>query len=554
MKKTTVAVAVVAALALGAGGYGLWALGMSQGMEMMSAPIGGPSGDAAQSSGAGQDPSTWSIPQGEAATRRHMDSGIKAGDVDPETGLRVLYYHDPMVPGRNFDSPGKSPFMDMMLVPAYAGGDSADTSSVKVSPRIQQNLGIRTAPVVPGTLAPEVTASGSVLWNERERAVVQSRAMGYVEKMTVTATLDKVKAGQTLLSVYVPDWVAAQEEFLSLRRMSGPNLEPLVQAARQRMLQVGMTNAQIQAVERSGSVQPRLAISAPREGVVTELAVREGMTVQPGMTLMEINGLSTVWVQAEVPESQAVYVQPGVAVQARAQAVPGQTFEGTVQTVLPQVNVNTRTVLARIVLKNPDGRLLPGMFVQTRFADTQRKSSLLVPSEAVIFTGRRAVVMLAQEEGRFMPVEVKTGLEYGGQTEVLDGLQEGQLVVLSGQFLIDSEASLRGLEAKLNGADDPAQASKVTSQRYTTEAVVEASGPDSLTVTHPPIDVLKWPEMTMDFAWPDDMQQMPRTELKPGDKVNMEFQMQDEDIPKITRITPLVPDAAAQPPKAGGAR
>lgn len=554
MKKTTVAVAVVAALALGAGGYGLWALGMSQGMEMMSAPIGGPSGDAAQSSGAGQDPSTWSIPQGEAATRRHMDSGIKAGDVDPETGLRVLYYHDPMVPGRNFDSPGKSPFMDMMLVPAYAGGDSADTSSVKVSPRIQQNLGIRTAPVVPGTLAPEVTASGSVLWNERERAVVQSRAMGYVEKMTVTATLDKVKAGQTLLSVYVPDWVAAQEEFLSLRRMNGPNLEPLVQAARQRMLQVGMTNAQIQAVERSGSVQPRLAISAPREGVVTELAVREGMTVQPGMTLMEINGLSTVWVQAEVPESQAVYVQPGVAVQARAQAVPGQTFEGTVQTVLPQVNVNTRTVLARIVLKNPDGRLLPGMFVQTRFADTQRKSSLLVPSEAVIFTGRRAVVMLAQEEGRFMPVEVKTGLEYGGQTEVLDGLQEGQLVVLSGQFLIDSEASLRGLEAKLNGADDPAQASKVTSQRYTTEAVVEASSPDSLTVTHPPIDVLKWPEMTMDFAWPDDMQQMPRTELKPGDKVNMEFQMQDEDIPKITRITPLVPDAAAQPPKAGGAR
>lgn len=552
MKKTTVAVAVVAALALGAGGYGLWALGMSQGMEMMSAPIGGPSGDSAQSSGAGQDPSTWSIPQGEAATRRHMDSGIKAGDVDPETGLRVLYYHDPMVPGRNFDSPGKSPFMDMMLVPAYAGGDSADTSSVKVSPRIQQNLGIRTAPVVPGTLAPEVTASGSVLWNERERAVVQSRAMGYVEKMTVTATLDKVKAGQTLLSVYVPDWVAAQEEFLSLRRMTGPNLEPLVQAARQRMLQVGMTNAQIQAVERSGGVQPRLAIAAPRTGVVTELAVREGMTVQPGMTLMEINGLATVWVQAEVPESQAVYVQPGVAVQARAQAVPGQVFEGTVQTVLPQVNANTRTVLARIELSNPNGQLLPGMFVQTRFADTQRKPSLLVPSESVIQTGRRAVVMLAQDEGRFMPVEVKTGLEYGGKTEILDGLQEGQLVVLSGQFLIDSEASLRGLEAKLNGVDAPADAPKASTQRYTTKAIVEASSPDSLTVTHPPIESLKWPEMTMDFAWPDDMQQMPRTELKPGDEVDMEFQMQDEDIPKITRITPLVPQAPA--PKAGGAR
>jgi len=237
--------------------------------------------------------------------------------------------------------------------------------------------------------------------------------------------------------------------------MKGENLQPLVDAARQRMLQVGMSNAQIRQVEQSGRTQPRVAIVAPRSGVITELMVREGMTVQPGMTLMEINGLSTVWVQAEVPEGQAVYVRPGVNVVAKAQAVPGRSFEGTVQAVLPQLNSNTRTVLARIVLKNPEQKLLPGMFVQTRFMDSSRPETLIVPSEAVIQTGRRAVVMLANEEGRFTPVEIKTGIEFDGKTEVLEGLQPGQEVVLSGQFLIDSEASLRGLEARLNTGEQP---------------------------------------------------------------------------------------------------
>lgn len=544
MKKTHIAVGVLALAALAGGGYGLWALGMSQGMDMMSAPIGAATEGAADgetSAAGGQDPSTWNIPQGEAATRRHMESGIKAGDVDPETGLTVQYYHDPMVPGRKFDSPGKSPFMDMMLVPAYSGADSADTSSVKVSPRIQQNLGIRTAKVAMGMLAPEVTASGAVQWNERDRVVVQSRAMGYVEKLNVTATLDPVKQGQTLLTVYVPDWIAAQEEFLSLRKMRGENLQPLVDAARQRMLQVGMSSAQIRQVEQSGQVQPRVAIAAPRSGVVTDLMVREGMTVQPGSTLMEINGLSTVWVQAEVPESQAAYVQPGVSVRATAQAMPGQVFEGQVQTVLPQVNANSRTVLARLVLNNPGNKLLPGMFVQTRFMDTRRPETMIIPSEAVIQTGRRAVVMLAGEDGRFSPVEIKTGIEFDGQTEVLAGLQAGQEVVLSGQFLIDSEASLRGLEARLNEPEGSAaaqaeQAAKKPT-KYITSAVVEAIHEDSVTVTHAPILGLGWPEMTMDFMLPAP-DQLQREQLKVGEKIEMEFQLQNEDIPLMLGVSP----------------
>lgn len=542
MKKTHIAVGVFALAALAGSGYGLWALGMNQGMEMMSAPIGaategGANGEvtSGEPGTGGQDPSTWNIPQGEAATRRHMESGIKAGDVDPETGLAVQYYHDPMVPGRKFDSPGKSPFMDMMLVPAYSGADSADNSSVKVSPRIQQNLGIRTAAVAMGMLAPEISASGSVQWNERERVVIQSRAMGYVEKLNVTATLDAVKQGQTLLTVYVPDWIAAQEEFLSLRKMKGENLQPLIDAARQRMLQVGMNTAQIRQVEQSGRTQPRVAIVAPRSGVVTELMVREGMTVQPGMTLMEINGLSTVWVQAEVPEGQAVYVRPGVNVVANAQAVSGRSFEGTVQAVLPQVNSNTRTILARIVLKNPEQKLLPGMFVQTRFMDTSRPEALIVPSEAVIQTGRRAVVMLANEEGRFTPVEIKTGIEFDGKTEVLEGLQPGQEVVLSGQFLIDSEASLRGLEAKLN---QPGDNSDSLSKTHSTLGVVESLSELSVTVTHPPVSSLGWPEMTMEFKLPEPSK-MPAQDLRIGDQIEMEFQMQEGDIPKVIRIKPV---------------
>ena len=552
MKKTHIAMSVLALAVLAGGGYGLWALGMSQGVEMMSAPIGGANEGGANegvanvgSASGGQDPSTWNIPQGEAATRRHMESGIKAGDVDPETGLAVQYYHDPMVPGRKFDSPGKSPFMDMMLVPAYSGADAADNSSVKVSSRIQQNLGIRTAAAAMGMLAPEITASGAVQWNERDRVVVQSRAMGYVEQLNVTATLDTVKQGQTLLTVYVPDWVAAQEEFLALQKMKGENLQPLIDGARQRMLQVGMNSSQIRAVERSGAVQARLAITAPRSGVLTELMVREGMTVQPGSTLLEINGLSSVWVQAEVPESQARYVQAGVSVRATAQAIPGQVFEGEVQTVLPQVNSNSRTVLARLVLNNPGNKLLPGMFVQARFMDTRRPETLLVPSEAVIQTGRRAVVMLASAEGRFSPVEIKTGIEQGGQTEVLEGLQAGQQVVLSGQFLIDSEASLRGLEVRLNPSSE--QAPKMST--YTTSAVVEALNEDSVTVTHAPIPSLGWPEMTMDFMLPDPAK-LSRESVKVGDQINMEFQIQEEDIPLVVRIEQAGPNTN----KGGGAQ
>jgi membrane fusion protein, copper/silver efflux system len=403
--------------------------------------------------GGGADPSmqdpTSSIAAGEAATRRHIVQGIKAGQIDPANGQAVLYYHDPMVPGKRFDAPAKSPFMDMMLVPVYAGAAAQDRGTVVVSPRIQQNLGLRTAEVVEGTLRPSVTAVGSIAWNQRDQSVVQARAAGFIEKLYVRAEQDHVRQGQPFADVYVPEWVAAQEEYLGVRRFASADTV-LIAAARQRLLLAGMNEAQVARIETAGKVQPRITLTVPASGVIAELSAREGMTVMPGMMLARIHGLATVWAVAELPESQAALVQPGSAVELSGPGVPGTVYRGTLQALLPEVNPVTRTLKARVQLANPGGYLVPGLFVNMKFADVRSAKALLVPTEAVIQTGRRAVVMLAEEGGRFAPVDVDTGLEFDGQTEVKRGLKSGQRVVVSSQFLIDSEASLKGVEARLS--------------------------------------------------------------------------------------------------------
>ncbi|MBA2722619.1 MAG: efflux RND transporter periplasmic adaptor subunit [Methylibium sp.] len=550
---TRLLVTVVLAAALAAGGYMLYSLGMNRGMDM-NGTAAGAAGTSASAEPAA-DP-TSSIAAGEAATRRHIEQGIKAGEVDPATGNPILYYHDPMVPGKRFDAPAKSPFMDMMLVPVYGGG-GADEGTVTVSPRIQQNLGVRTAEVVEGVLQPQTSAVGSITWNERDQTVLQARAMGYVEKLHVRATLDRVAKGQPIAELYVPDWVAAQEEFLTLRNAAGADAT-LVSAARQRMRLAGMTEAQIAGVEQAGKVRPRLTLTAPSTGVVAELAMREGMTVAPGMPLARINGLSTVWAVAEVPEAQAALVQRGSKVEARSPGVPGEVFKGSVQAVLPEVDPRTRTVKARVELANPGFALSPGMFVTLQFMSTRQDKALLIPTEALIKTGRRSVVLLAEDGGRFSPVEVEAGIEYGGQTVVRSGLAAGQRVVVSSQFLIDSEASLRGVEARLN--DAPASGGTGTTgatgataggaERHEGEALIEAIDRDGITLSHGPIPSIKWDSMTMVFK-PPPAKDLPRG-LSAGDRVGFEFRMAEEG-PEITRLT-LLPPASAAPGASGASR
>ena len=418
MKTRLFILALITVGLAGAGGYGAYWIGMNRGMQMAA-----PSEIGTQNTG------------NAAAT----------------AGKKVLYWHDPMVPGQKFNQPGKSPFMDMQLVPVYAD-EGSDEGKVTISPRVQQNLGVRVAEVTKGVLAPKVEAVGSVAYNERSAIVVQARSNGYVEKLHVRAPLDPVRKGEPLAELYVPDWVAAQEEYLSVKRMSGAGLEALLDGARQRMRLAGMTEDHIRLVASSGTVHARLTVTSPADGIVAELGTREGMTVNSGALLFRINGLDPVWVNAEVSESQVSLVRPGNAVEARAPALPGIVFKGRVSTLLPEVNAATRTLKARVELANPGNRLVPGMFATINFTPAMRREALLVPAEAVIQTGKRSVVIVAQDAGRFAPVDVETGIEAEGRTEIRKGLAAGQKVVVSGQFLIDSESSLKAATSRMGDA------------------------------------------------------------------------------------------------------
>lgn len=515
MKLKLLVLGLVTTGVLVASGYGLYSLGKRQGSEGSASPT----------------PGVSSAP----------------GDkMDPSSEKKVLYWHDPMVPTQKFDKPGKSPFMDMQLVPVYAG-ESGDEGTVSVSPRVQQNLGIRTAEVTRGEMTSRVEAAGSIAFNERDQTFVQARSTGFVEKLFVRATLDPVKKGQPLAELYVPDWIAAQEEFLSVRRMQGTDLAVLIDGARQRMRLVGMTDDQIKLVERAGRVQPRIILVAPTSGVIVELTAREGMTVMPGSPLFRINGLSTVWAIADVPESQSALLRPGTVVEARSPALPDTVFKGKIQAVLPEVNQGTRTIKARIELANPQGRLAPGMFVSVAL-NAKPEQGLMVPTEAIIQTGRRLVVMIAEGDGKFRSVDVEIGNESNGQTEITRGLQAGQMVVTSGQFLIDSEASLRGTTTRMEGTGQPsggeAAGSTAASSEHSGKAKIESIEKDAVTLSHDPIPSMKWSAMTMDFGKPAGG--IPDG-LRPGQTVDFAFTMNKEGLPVLTRIEPAGAGAMSAP-------
>jgi Cu(I)/Ag(I) efflux system membrane fusion protein len=390
-----------------------------------------------------------------------------AGDrIDLKSGRAVLYWHDPMVPGPKFDKPGKSPFMDMQLVPVYAG-EAGDDGKVAISPRTIQNLGVRTAQVKPGALDMGFSTVGAVGIDERGITAVQSRVNGYIEKLYVRAQYDSVRSGQPLAQIYAPDWLSAQDEYLALKRSLQPGADVLARAARERLALLGIPEEQILAIERDGRSDSRITLYAPASGLVWELGVRDGVAVSPGMTLFKLAPLGTVWVNAEVPETQAALIRPGIQVEGRAAAFPDTVFKGKVEALLPDVNSTTRTIKARIVLANPGGLLKPGMFTRLEFGGywkndrkNDRKNGLMVPTEAVIYTGTRNVVIVADGESKFRPVDVEVGRDSGDLTEILKGLQAEQRVVVSGQFLIDSEASLKTTLDRMNAPASAAPAEK----------------------------------------------------------------------------------------------
>jgi len=433
---------------------------------------------------------------------------------------KVLYWHDPMVPGQRFDKPGKSPFMDMQLVPVYA--DEASDSGVRVSPAVQQNLGIRMATVKRADVSASFDAVGSVQFDERLNVAVQTRVAGYVEHLVVRAPMEQVRKGQVLATIFAPEWLGPQNELLALKR-AGASQE-LVAAARERMRAMSIPEALVRQSEDSGTAQARFTLTAPAGGVVAELGVREGVAVTPGMTLFRIAGLEKVWAVAEVPEAQAVRLLRGQKVKAALQADASQAFTGELKEILPQVSANTRTLQARFEVDNQGGRLTPGMLLRLQVAGPST-SRLVVPGEAVIRTGKRAVVLIRMEDGSFESRGVSIGQEVGDDIEVTQGLTEGEQVVASGQFLIDSEARLRSVTGSMSAP--PAQASPAASMPvaqapgvYVGEGKVESVEADGITISHGPIASLKWPSMTMGFGKPSAKA---FADIKPGDTVRFEF-------------------------------
>ncbi len=345
---------------------------------------------------------------------------------------KVLYWYDPMRPDVHFDLPGKSPFMDMDLVPKYAEEQPQGSAlSVTIDPQMVQTLGMRVAPVRTGTLRQQLRAAGSVAVDEQRLVVVESRTSGWIESLAVRAEGDPVRQGQRVATVYAPELLAADRELDLARQQGDPEL---VRAAETRLRLLGGTAG-------AGSRTPVLA---PVAGFVIELLQREGGQVGPGMPLMKLADLDRLWIVAEIPEGTADWIAVGNKVEVQLPALPGEKRTGTVDYVYPVVAGQTRTLRARMTVDNPGGVLKPGIYADLTISGTGGRETLLVPSEAVIRTGTRVVVLVAEGQGRFRPVEVVAGPEQDEETAILSGLEPGEQVVVSGQFLIDSEASIRG--------------------------------------------------------------------------------------------------------------
>ena len=361
--------------------------------------------------------------------------------------IEEVSYTCAMHPQVHQSHPGPCPICGMKLIARQAAASPAEHSAavdeghsaVWIDPRMVQNLGMRTALVEMGSNASALEAPGSVAVDERRLVIVEARTAGWIERLGVHAVGDAVRAGQTLATVYSPELLAGQQE-LALAQKSGD--AQMIEAARTRLQLLGAG-----ASDRPSRRSTR--ISAPLSGVVTELMLRQGAQVGPGMPLMKIADLSSVWVIAELPEAQGLALHQGDPAEARFPGTGARVFQGAVDYLYPTVDIQTRTVRARLVFANLDGALKPGMYGRVQLGSRDAGSALSVPSDAVIRTGRRNVVIVAEEGGHFRPVEVALGVERNERIEIASGLSAGQRVVTSGQFLIDSEASLQGAYERL---------------------------------------------------------------------------------------------------------
>jgi len=342
-----------------------------------------------------------------------------------------------MDPGYRRDGPGKSP-MGMDLVPVYA--DDGDGRTVTIAPEIVQNLGVRTTRSERSRLWRGIDTVGYVDYDESKVSHIHLRTEGWLERLYVESEGERVSRGQRLFDLYAPELVNAQEEYVQALQLGNRDL---AQASRERLKALGIPDDQIAKLKKTRRVQQTITLYAPQDGVVSTLPVREGMFVRPAMRVMSLADLSSVWLLAEVYERQADWVKVDQPAEVRLTYRPGQVWQGQVEYIYPSLDPKTRTLKVRLRFDNPEEALKPNMYANVRIFGGPRENIIVVPLEALIRTGRAERVIIALGEGRFEAREVQAGIESGEWVEILAGLDTGEEVVISGQFLIDSEASLK---------------------------------------------------------------------------------------------------------------
>jgi Cu(I)/Ag(I) efflux system membrane fusion protein len=377
--------------------------------------------------------------------------GGKVQQPSDQSGRRVAYWYDPMVPQEHYPGPGKSS-MGMALQPKYA--EEGAQGGVTVSPAVMQNLGIRLAKVETRDISPVVRSVGHVDFDQRLITQVQTLTPGFVESLSVRAEGEPIGAGRPIAQVYSPDLLAAQNEYRALLASRSVVSANLRSAARSRLLLLGAPASLVTRLDRGGPPQRTYSVFTQNSGVVTAIGARPGAQITPGQSIVTIQGLGRVLVMADVPEASLGSIHVGQPAEITFPAYPGDVRRGAVDYIFPSLTTQSRTAQVRITLPNPAGRLKQGMFANVTL-QAAGGMAIVVPTEAVIDTGRRQVVIV-KRKGGFIPQEVKTGRDFDEWTEVVAGLQPGEEVVASGQFLIDSEASLQGFLSRLsNNAPAP---------------------------------------------------------------------------------------------------
>jgi Cu(I)/Ag(I) efflux system membrane fusion protein len=337
------------------------------------------------------------------------------------------------------DKPGKSP-MGMELVPVYADEASGDGSSVTIAPEVVQNLGVRTAVAERSRLWRGIDTVGYVDYDESKVSHIHLRTEGWVEDLAVESEGERVKKGQRLFNLYSPELVNAQEEFVQALNVGN---QGLISASRSRLKALGIPVSLIKRLERDRKARQAIPIYASQDGVVSSLSVREGMFIKPATRVMSLADLSSVWLLAEIFERQADWVEVGQPAEVRLAFLPGRTWEGKVEYIYPSLDPKTRTLKARLRFPNPGESLKPNMYANVKIYGGPKDNVIVIPIEALIRTGREERVIIALGEGRFEPRPVRAGIESGEWVEIIDGIEAGEKIVVSGQFLIDSEASLK---------------------------------------------------------------------------------------------------------------